>query len=346
MAGRVSRRRAEGVRIRPKLSIIVCTHNRPDDVAACLVALAAQQRPEAEIIVIDSASAPPARARLQALLAGMPQVRARFLAEPGLSRARNTAVAMSAGDWLALLDDDAVAAPDWLDQVLALIGRLPERAGVVGLRTEPIWPDGTQPELPALWRTYLSVVERDGEGERTHDPQFVGANMLFRRQVVIEAGGFPDRLSRIGPLLLSGEDVYVAERARANGWSIWYSDRPRAGHRIARARLRPAWFRRRLFWQGVTHTRLSRMLDGRLPLYPLARALAAAPVLALMSLAEPAPGTRLARAFWHLGIIAAFVLPHRLVQRRATAHANRLAGVTSTLSNGKSDTGIRQETPG
>ena len=243
---------------------------------------------------------------LAQLFADNPYLRMHRLKRPGLSLARNAAVSLSKGRWLAFLDDDAIPNPEWVNELFALISRIPPQTGAVGLYTYPLWPPGGHVDLPSLWIQYLSLVELEVEEDRTSAPILVGANMLLRRKAVIEVGGFPERLSRQRQLLLSGEEVYVAEKMRRKGWSIWYSCRPRAGHRIPRDRLDTTWFRKRMFWEGVTYMRLRVELDGAMPLFPVARALAFAPALIGLSLLDPPRGTRLARAMWHLGNRALF----------------------------------------
>jgi glucosyl-dolichyl phosphate glucuronosyltransferase len=56
---------------------------------------------------------------------------------PGLADARNTGVALATGDVVAFLDDDAVAAPDWLEHMLAAY--LDGTVLGVGGRVEPAW---------------------------------------------------------------------------------------------------------------------------------------------------------------------------------------------------------------
>lgn len=68
-----------------------------------------------EVLVIDNTRERSAHdwvARLQAQ-----DARVRYLHEPapGISHARNAGVMNAAGDFLAFLDDDEIAAPDWLD---------------------------------------------------------------------------------------------------------------------------------------------------------------------------------------------------------------------------------------
>ena len=285
-----------------------------------MAALTLQWRTGTEIVVVDSASEPQTKDALAQFLVKHPQIVLHRLNWPGLSMARNAAVSLSKGRWLAILDDDTVPDPGWLNEIFALIERLPAKSGAAGLYTYPLWPEGREIDLPVLWRKYLSLVEIEAEEDCTGTPVFVGANMLLRRDALVEAGGFPERLARQNQLLLSGDDVFVAEKMRRRGWAIWYSSRPRVGHRIHLERLDPAWLRKRLFWEGVTSMRLHAELDGAMPLFPVARALAFAPLPYFSyQFFDPLRGTRRARAMWHLGVLRAFFARQPLLAQSSDA---------------------------
>jgi glycosyltransferase involved in cell wall biosynthesis len=93
-----------------KLSVVVCTHDRPDDLRRCVAALAALEDP-IETIVVDSASSTPV-----VPFDGVHLVR---LDEPGLSRARNAGLALARGELIAFVDDDAAVDPDWARRIAA-----------------------------------------------------------------------------------------------------------------------------------------------------------------------------------------------------------------------------------
>ena len=245
------------------LSVVLCSHARPDYLAVCLAALVAQQDGQAEILVVDSASPPAAADRIAALAV---QHGARLLRtdRAGLSLARNLGLADAAGGWVAYLDDDAVPAPDWQARLLARIGALPANIGVVGGRILPRW----EAPLPAWWpsglRGVLTIVEWEGCGEvgpgTPPDVAVYGANMAFAAEPLREVGGFPEALGRIGDRLLSGEEEEVVERLRHRGLRAYYDGAVTVGHSIQQDRLHPAWLLNRLLWQGATDALRQRSL--------------------------------------------------------------------------------------
>jgi glycosyltransferase involved in cell wall biosynthesis len=107
------------------VSVIVCTRNRPKALSACLESLWANRYPKFEIVVVDNCSTD-ASTRQTAEQYGV-----RYLSEPtaGLSRARNSGVRASNSDLVAFIDDDAVAAEDWIQQLASRFEN--ERVGLV-----------------------------------------------------------------------------------------------------------------------------------------------------------------------------------------------------------------------
>ena len=73
----------------------------------------------------------------------------------------------------------------------------------------------------------------------------------YRIAPVVERGGFPEDLGRIGTNLLSGENAVNSVLAR-DGYRFFFDPEIRVKHQIAKSRLTKEWFRRRFFWQGVT----------------------------------------------------------------------------------------------
>ncbi len=239
----------------PTIATIICTHARPDYLAACLAGLKAQHDPRPEVIVVDSASPPAAAARIAALAAahGATLLRAE---KPGLSLARNLGLAKARTDWVAYLDDDTVPDPYWAGHLAAAIAKLPPGAAAVGGRILPQWEAPLPPWWPASLRGVLTIVEWEGHGEAGQDlPDGVavyGANMAFRVDALKTVGGFPVCLGRIGQRLLSGEEVEVLERLQSCGYRIFYEGTAAVWHSIQRERLMPNWLLSRLHWQGAT----------------------------------------------------------------------------------------------
>jgi succinoglycan biosynthesis protein ExoM len=106
-----------------KIDLCICTFRR-SFISETLASVARARVPpgaDLRIIVIDNDDTPTARDRVLAAAATMPHpVSYAHASGANISIARNAALALADGDWIAFLDDDEIADPDWL---LALVAR-------------------------------------------------------------------------------------------------------------------------------------------------------------------------------------------------------------------------------
>ena len=118
----------------PFFSIIVPTYNRPDQLAACLQALARLEYPRHrfEVIVADDESDTSPE---MVVAAFREQFNVTLVSQShaGPAAARNTGVARARGDFLAFTDDDCAPSPDWLKALAARLATTPDY--IIGGRT-------------------------------------------------------------------------------------------------------------------------------------------------------------------------------------------------------------------
>src|SRR5215472_8509282 len=96
-------RRQQVLAAAPFVSVVICTRDRPDRLAACLRHLDRQDYPRFEVLVVDNA---PGDNAVQVLVGARQRVvTCRYVAEPraGLSWARNAGIAAAAGDIIDFL---------------------------------------------------------------------------------------------------------------------------------------------------------------------------------------------------------------------------------------------------
>jgi glycosyltransferase involved in cell wall biosynthesis len=109
-----------------EISVLIPTYLRPQMLRRAIESCLAQQGLEApfEIVVVDNDPLGSARPLVEEMAAGT-AVPIRYVAErrPGISRARNTAVANADGQFVVWLDDDEEAAPGWLAALYATMRR-------------------------------------------------------------------------------------------------------------------------------------------------------------------------------------------------------------------------------
>lgn len=130
--------------------------------------------------------------------------------EQGLSGARNSGVAACSGEVVAFLDDDAVAAPDWLER-LAEAYRDPNVLGAGGT-VRPAWVAGKPSWFPAEFDWVVGCTHSGMPKQLEAVRNLVGANMSLRREALLEAGGFRHELGRIGTIPAGCEETDLCIR--------------------------------------------------------------------------------------------------------------------------------------
>ncbi len=183
--------------------------------------------------------------------------------EQGLSGARNTGVTAAGSPVVAFLDDDAAATDaSWL----AELTRPFDDATVVGTGglIVPNWEGGAAPRwFPDEFNWVIGCSYRglpEGVAE-IRNP--IGAAMAFRRDAMIDVGGFSSRLGRVGNHLAGGEETDLAIRATAaTSGIVLHAPAARVDHRVPAARQRLGYFVRRCYGEGRSKAVLAGRVGG------------------------------------------------------------------------------------
>ncbi len=208
------------------VSVVICTRDRPEQLAQCLRSLQNLSRQPQEIIVVDNA---PSTEETRQLVSEMPGIHYVLEPRPGLSVARNTGIHHSTGNIVAFTDDDVTVHPDWIARLQQGFQNLQVMA-VTGL----VLPAELETESQLIFEVGLENFSW-GYRERTFDQEFfqvtqhlgvpvwrigAGANMAFRRQAFELVGDFDERLGA-GASGCS-EDSEIWYRILAEGWLCRY----------------------------------------------------------------------------------------------------------------------------
>jgi mycofactocin system glycosyltransferase len=195
----------------PEVSIIVAARDRHASTRACIRSLLTLDYPETvrEIIVVDDASEPP----LAPALDGLPIRIIRLDRNLGQSAARNLAATEATGEILAFIDNDCLAAPDWL---ATLVPHLADgTVGIVGGRVIAPPASGRVAAFEAV-RSPLDMGVIGGPVGPVEVVAYLPTcNFLIRRDIFLAVGGFM-------PEMRLGEDVDLTWRALAQGTKALY----------------------------------------------------------------------------------------------------------------------------
>jgi glycosyltransferase involved in cell wall biosynthesis len=196
-----------------RISVVICCYSvdRLPDVREAVTSVRAQTHPPYELIVAVDHT-PEVYARLQAELP--PSVRV-VLNDGirGLSETRNVDIRASAGEVIAFIDDDAVAAPDWLD---SLAGHYrDERVVAVGGTALPIWVDAPRPAwFPQELDWVVGCTHQGPPAAGNEVRNMIGCNMSFRKEAFAAAGLFSTSVGRVGKVQGMGEDTEICMRVK------------------------------------------------------------------------------------------------------------------------------------
>ncbi len=218
-----------------KLSVVIATHARPDALARLVASLAPQLEADSrELLIADNGTATPAP-----LPAGAPPHKHLHDPRPGKCRIQNRAIGGARGEVIVCLDDDLVAAPDYLDQVEGFFAEHQEFAAMKG-RIQPAEDPAARVGADAAPWLDLPIVDH---GERVIEVRGVlGANMAFRTQALARVGLFDERL---GPGAAGHEEeTEMSARLRQAGFRIGYAPRALVYHEVDPARADRARFLR------------------------------------------------------------------------------------------------------
>jgi glycosyltransferase involved in cell wall biosynthesis len=239
----------------PRIAAIIPTHNRASFLGDCLTSLCRQNLgpPDYEICVVNNVSTDNTTEVFAAIAARFPQHNLRLVDEPklGLTHARNKGIASTTAPLIAFGDDDATVGPDWLARFLARFEELGSELGKVGGEIDPVWGAPRPAWLLDSMLAMLSASSEHGKTAKFSDYPIAEGNSCYRRDVLMEVGGFPKHLGRIGTSLLSN-DLVIDWIIRAKGYKLFYDPAIILHHYIHPDRLTPKWLRRRYFWQGIS----------------------------------------------------------------------------------------------
>lgn len=191
----------------PRVSVVVCAYNAERTMEQCLASLEVLNYPDYEVIVVNDGSID----RTLEISERFPYCR--IISQPnlGLSAARNVGAEAATGEIVAYTDSDCVADPDWLAYLVAKM--VSSDLAACGGPNFPPPEDSLVPAAVAVspgGPTHVLLEDEVAE-------HIAGCNMAFRRDVLLDLGGF-DPLYRA-----AGDDVDICWRFQDAGYTIGFA---------------------------------------------------------------------------------------------------------------------------
>ena len=263
----------------PRLTILICTHNRADLLGRVLASLNAAKRPTTpvQILVAANACTDDTVTRMQAYQAqqddkGWLPLRLIEVPTPGKSHALNRAIPEIDTELTAFVDDDHRVDENYLVAIEQAAATWPD-AGLYCGRILPDW-DGSEPAWVhdnGPYRIYpLPIPRFDQENQpKTITPEEGpipgGGNLVVRCDVFTLAGEFSTELGPHGHDLGGGEDSEYVLRAMNRGVRCQYTPDMVQHHYVDTERLRIGYLLKKSYQRTRSTSRIHG--NGRVPLF-------------------------------------------------------------------------------
>ncbi len=226
----------------PDVTVVLCTYNRCETLRDALDSLMCQDTGGTfsyEVIVVDDASTDATPDIMRAAVARSP-VPMRCVAGSGggMACAQNKGIRESSTEWIAFFDDDAVAEPTWLRELLACAAET--NAEVVGGAVRLLLPDAEVQKISPICRLTLGATEEGRELGRCIPKGFPPSMNLLVRETVFKAlGQFDESMTR------GGSDCEFGARVCRAGIEAWFTPRAIVHHDVPAYRLKESY----LLWR-------------------------------------------------------------------------------------------------
>ena len=209
----------------PLVSVVMANWNGRSWLSTCLPTLARQTFRDFEIIVVDNGSND---GSVEWLRANWPQVWLIPLRlNLGFAGANNLGIRAARGQYIVTLNNDTLAAPDWLAQMITAVSA-PD-IGMVAAKIL-VWNNPERLDSTGIAVDAAGMAWTRGDGRPANTPfpaEVFGPNAaaaLYRREMLAQIGLFDE------DFFAYYEDVDLAWRARRAGWRCVYAANAQVRH--------------------------------------------------------------------------------------------------------------------
>jgi glycosyltransferase involved in cell wall biosynthesis len=244
-----------------KVSVVICTYSLDlyDDFCDAVESVLSQTYDDVEVVLISDGNTSVYERMLEDwggrenVLVGMTDENV------GISAARNHGIDLATGDVVAQIDDDAVADPEWVEELVSVYESTD--AVAVGGRMTPAWVAGKPAFLPEEFYWLIGVTHRGFAEPGEEVRNTFGSNISFRRDVIEDLGGFDSNVGRKGDAEIQAHESELGTRLREEfGRGVIYNPDAEVAHKVFEYRTDPLWLIKRAFWQGYSKRALETLL--------------------------------------------------------------------------------------
>jgi GT2 family glycosyltransferase len=227
------------------ITVVVCTRNRANYLADCLLSILRNSFTSFELLVVDQSS----NNETWLLVKSLSDHRLRYVptSTRGVAKSRNLAIKEAKGDFLFSTDDDCIVTEDWVSNMLQGFDTYPEVYAVFGrvLGYGGQYDSVAHHFAKSEYGMGTHATRGDGKicnaliGIETaqvfsspclpYENVGSGNNVGFRKDIFDRIGDFCISLGT-GTCMRSGEDVEFVYRMLKHNYKVLYSPRPLVYH--------------------------------------------------------------------------------------------------------------------
>ncbi len=200
-----------------KFSIIIPTYNRLSQLQATLESVYNQTINDFEVIVVDDGSSDGTSEFLNTVL--RKNFNVIHQTNKGPASARNSGIKIAKGELLAFTDDDCIVPNDWLARFESIFNNT--NADVVAGFVQ----NASRSVFSAISQYIINYSVAYLYKMHTNTSFFTSNNIAYRKQVIMDAGGFDERFKNAG-----GEERLLNFKIILNGKKIFFDPELKVKH--------------------------------------------------------------------------------------------------------------------
>ncbi|WP_159800858.1 glycosyltransferase family 2 protein [Arthrobacter zhaoguopingii] len=248
--------------VRPTVSVVICsyTQERLKLMTRVVESVRAQTVPLQQIIIVVDHN----KNLYKHLIANFSAVTiVESTGQPGLAGARNTGIAHATSDIVAFLDDDAEAAPNWIERLISFYDDPDVLA--VGGHVDPVWEAGRPGYFSEELDWIVGCSHRGLPRMATEVRNLIGANMSFRREILEHVGGFNQDLGRqtLKPLGCEETEICIRATIASPGSRIVYDPTAVVHHHVPATRGTFRYMAARAWSEGLSKAQVSHLVGHK-----------------------------------------------------------------------------------
>jgi GT2 family glycosyltransferase len=245
--------------LKPNLiTVVIPTYNRDILLKNLLKSLRFQSNKKFNVIVVDNSGEN--KSNLCDEKRTNENIKFVYSLQSSSSAARNLGWKKATTEYIAFIDDDAVAEKDWIKNINKFIKQNPN----ISMFGGPYERYFITKKIPSWFPDEYGVLNL---GNKTRKLNFgkewiTGTNLIIKKSLLLKIGGFNEALGIRKKKLGYGEEIDLLIRGHQAGFDIYYSPTIKVRHLISKKKLNLKWLITSDYLRGIVWYRLRRELQN------------------------------------------------------------------------------------